>query len=172
MTRFSSISFSALALVLFLSAASCRVSSASIFDTIKSKVDEITNAVADKVDSAKGAIADHAGPVKDAIADKLDSAKIADSSGPVKVAIADKLDTAKNAVSDTAVSVKNAVADKIDAAKNVLSAKCPPSGFDSVANFSITAYAAAPWYPQKQVRNPTIQTPVTSGLGWCALPLT
>ena len=102
-------SFSALALVLALSAASS--SSASIFDTIKSKVDELTNAVSDKVDSAK------------------------------------------NTIADTAGSVKNTVADKIDAAKNVLSAKCPPSGFDSVANFSLTAYASAPWYPQKQVRS-------------------
>ena len=137
MTRFSSMSFSALALVLALSAASS--SSASIFDTIKSKVDEITNAVSDKVDSAKNAIADNSGSVKDAVADKLDSAK--------------------NAVSDAAVSVKNAVADKVDAAKNVLSAKCPPSGFDSVANFSLTAYASAPWYPQKQVRSrPLAQT--------------
>ena len=28
---------------------------------------------------------------------------------------------------------------------------CPPSGFDSVPNFDVLAYASAPWYAQQQV---------------------
>jgi len=31
------------------------------------------------------------------------------------------------------------------------SVSCPPVGFNSVPNFNISAYASAPWYPQKQV---------------------
>lgn len=29
--------------------------------------------------------------------------------------------------------------------------QCPPKDFNAVDNFNITAYAAAPWYPQKQI---------------------
>ena len=28
---------------------------------------------------------------------------------------------------------------------------CPPPGFDSVPDFDVMAYAAAPWYVQRQV---------------------
>ena len=31
------------------------------------------------------------------------------------------------------------------------SVTCPPPGFDSVPDFDIMAYAAAPWYVQRQV---------------------
>ena len=32
------------------------------------------------------------------------------------------------------------------------SVTCPPPGFDSVPDFDVMAYAAAPWYVQRQVR--------------------
>lgn len=31
---------------------------------------------------------------------------------------------------------------------------CPPSGFNAIQGFDVSAYAAAPWYPQKQVTRP------------------
>ena len=37
--------------------------------------------------------------------------------------------------------------------KGVVAVICPPPGFDSVPDFDVMAYAAAPWYPQRQVRS-------------------
>lgn len=37
------------------------------------------------------------------------------------------------------------------ASSNVSSTKCPPLGFNSVANLNLSAYISAPWYVQQQL---------------------
>ncbi len=112
-------------------------------------LDGLRDAVQDALDKAK----DAADKAKDAVPDLGGLGGLGDKAKEALQGAADKAKEAADKVDlPDLEELADKVKDKVPAAGGAGLFSCPPKGFDSVRDFNLKAYAAAPWYIQAQVR--------------------